>query len=390
MAAFTCDVCGGKVVSSGKQGWFVCENCGSEYPTEWMKAKYQNSKVVQVKGIATVENLLIRARQFFEQKDYDKAEEYCDKVLDIDAENDEAKEIIKAIDSAREKRRLAEEQIEKAKEFMEAGDFQKAEEIIAPALHHFPNDDDIRYQFDLLQSLKKVKFEGQTLISYQGEDSVFSIPYGITAIGDFAFAKKDGKGNNLRTVYIPESVVSIGNNAFERCEQLETVYWGGYSSQPSCIGGYAFHGCTKLKEFSFPCYLLSIGKSAFEGCINLSGEVSISNIYTLGARAFYGCRSIHKIVLGSNAGSENGELGLDSLATTGNTIIEGSWVTYDRLANAGVESAKKQLKQWQIDKEMAEAAKRKDWIRRGQCQYCGGTFKGFFKKCARCGRPKDY
>lgn len=25
------------------------------------------------------------------------------------------------------------------------------------------------------------------------------------------------------------------------------------------------------------------------------------------------------------------------------------------------------------------------------CQYCGGTFKGFFtKRCSRCGKEKDY
>jgi hypothetical protein len=31
------------------------------------------------------------------------------------------------------------------------------------------------------------------------------------------------------------------------------------------------------------------------------------------------------------------------------------------------------------------------WQSRGRCQHCGGEFKGLFtKKCASCGRPKDY
>ena len=35
--------------------------------------------------------------------------------------------------------------------------------------------------------------------------------------------------------------------------------------------------------------------------------------------------------------------------------------------------------------------KSKEWISSGKCQYCGGDFKGFFKKkCAQWGKPKDY
>ena len=31
------------------------------------------------------------------------------------------------------------------------------------------------------------------------------------------------------------------------------------------------------------------------------------------------------------------------------------------------------------------------WMSAGRCQYCGGEFKGVFgKKCAACGKPKDY
>ncbi len=44
-------------------------------------------------------------------------------------------------------------------------------------------------------------------------------------------------------------------------------------------------------------------------------------------------------------------------------------------------------------RELLAAEKRRQVLLRSQglCQYCGGTFKGFFtQKCSLCGRPKDY
>jgi len=46
MPAMACDVCGGKVVSTAKENWFVCVNCGTEYPLEWMRAKFQKAQKV--------------------------------------------------------------------------------------------------------------------------------------------------------------------------------------------------------------------------------------------------------------------------------------------------------------------------------------------------------
>ena len=40
---------------------------------------------------------------------------------------------------------------------------------------------------------------------------------------------------------------------------------------------------------------------------------------------------------------------------------------------------------------LAENYQRKQYKTAGLCRYCGGTFRGMFKKnCSKCGRPKDY
>jgi len=53
----TCDICQGKVVASAKkENWFVCEYCGTEYPLEWMKAKFQKTQTVRLERIAQLKN----------------------------------------------------------------------------------------------------------------------------------------------------------------------------------------------------------------------------------------------------------------------------------------------------------------------------------------------
>ncbi|MCL2015244.1 MAG: hypothetical protein FWG68_03240 [Defluviitaleaceae bacterium] len=72
MQGLKCDVCGGKLVSSTKEDWFLCEHCGTEYPLEWRRAKFQKTQKVKVEGnveignIASVENLLTRAKNFYD------------------------------------------------------------------------------------------------------------------------------------------------------------------------------------------------------------------------------------------------------------------------------------------------------------------------------------
>jgi tRNA(Ile2) C34 agmatinyltransferase TiaS len=53
-AKLQCEICGGKLI--GKPGGiFECENCGTEYSTEWAKAKIQEiTGTVKVEGTVEV------------------------------------------------------------------------------------------------------------------------------------------------------------------------------------------------------------------------------------------------------------------------------------------------------------------------------------------------
>ena len=101
-AKLQCEICGGKLV--GKPGGiFECENCGTEYSTEWAKAKIQEitgtvkvegtvevtGKVqidgpVKVEGGVNRDSLLKRVEISLNDKEWQEAKNLCEQVLSID------------------------------------------------------------------------------------------------------------------------------------------------------------------------------------------------------------------------------------------------------------------------------------------------------------------
>lgn len=85
----------------------------------------------------------------------------------------------------------------------------------------------------------------------------------VTAIGNGAFSSC----SLLKTVSIPEGVMTIGNRAFWGCENLIGVYLpNGLMS----IGGRAFGGCVNLKSIHLPDSITTLYSEVFDGCENLS------------------------------------------------------------------------------------------------------------------------
>ena len=130
----------------------------------------------------------------------------------------------------------------------------------------------------------------KALISYPAgiSSSTYTIPQGITAIGDSAFYYCD----SLTSVSIPDSVTSIGDNAFYFCESLTSVT---IPDSVTAIGDSAFSYCDSLTSVSIPDSVTSIGDEAFYSCSSLTSVNIPDSVTAIGNRAFYSCDSLTSV-----------------------------------------------------------------------------------------------
>ncbi len=129
------------------------------------------------------------------------------------------------------------------------------------------------------------------LVEYKGDAPTVVIPGGVTAIGDSVF-----KGKNLRSVWFPRSLKSIGVSAFENCEHLSgLIFYPGLES----IGDSAFKNCKGFWHLGLdlPDSLKSIGNGAFQGCEGLLSIKSEGRLERIGKGAFLDCPDLSQVEL---------------------------------------------------------------------------------------------
>ena len=99
------------------------------------------------------------------------------------------------------------------------------------------------------------------------------IPDSVTSIGSEAFADCTG----LTSITIPDSVTSIGSGAFEGCIGLTTIT---IPVSVTSISFGAFADCIGLTSITIPDSVTSIGFGAFANCTGLREVTYKGKIYT--------------------------------------------------------------------------------------------------------------
>lgn len=122
-------------------------------------------------------------------------------------------------------------------------------------------------------------------------------PYTVTAIGYSAFGSLSTP-INVSSVFIPATVLSIGDSAFIYCDALTTVTFAE-NSQLKSIGRAAFYGSEhvhpRFKEIQIPDSVETIGNGAFYECRDLERIALPSALQTLSSVTFYNCTALSEV-----------------------------------------------------------------------------------------------
>ena len=152
------------------------------------------------------------------------------------------------------------------------------------------------YNGDNIELVLPENYNGE---SYKIDDYTFSrhsniisisIPNSVTSIGEEAFSGCSGLG----LVNIPNSVTSIGEGAFSGCSGLGSVT---IPNSITSIGDYTFYGCRSLKSITIPNSVTSIGNAAFYDCISLASIKFPERLLNIGDEAFKNCSIIESVII---------------------------------------------------------------------------------------------
>lgn len=152
--------------------------------------------------------------------------------------------------------------------------------------------------------------DGKRLLGIERKDFSaykYVIKEGTEVICDHAFSC-----SSIRNIVIPDSVIVIGERAFNECTSLKYVDIGkgvkiiktfafrccntlenvNISNSITKISKFAFYGCFGIKEFIIPKTVEYIGKSAFQFCRNLKAVYIPDSVKYIGFKAFNDCQWI--------------------------------------------------------------------------------------------------
>ena len=114
------------------------------------------------------------------------------------------------------------------------------------------------------------------------------IPSSIVTIGESVFYDC----SDLTSVTIPNTVTSIGQDTFSGCSGLTSVT---IPNSVTKIGGSAFSGCSGLTSVTIPNSVTTIGEGAFRDCSGLTSVTIPNSVTYIGSDAFYGCSGLTEV-----------------------------------------------------------------------------------------------
>ena len=149
---------------------------------------------------------------------------------------------------------------------------------------------------------------GVAITRYRGKVHKLTVPdtldgQTVTAVRAGAFCDLDV----LESVALPDSIVTVEDGAFSRCERLASIYVSPNHPALAAIDGVLFSKSDKRLicyppakeggEYAVPQGIRAIGGGAFEGAARLKSVSIPDSVTEIGDYAFYGCPALDDLTL---------------------------------------------------------------------------------------------
>ena len=145
---------------------------------------------------------------------------------------------------------------------------------------------------------------GGSAFSYCSGLTSVTIPNSVTSIGGGAFYGCSG----LTSVTIGNSVTEIGGYAFQSCSGLTSVNisdlaawcnikFSGYESNPLHYAHHLYINGNEITNLVIPNSVTSIGSEAFYGCSGLTSVTIGNSVTSIGESAFYNCDGLTSVTI---------------------------------------------------------------------------------------------
>ena len=154
---------------------------------------------------------------------------------------------------------------------------------------------------DSVTNIGNKAFAGDLLAEMKLATVTFGDNSQLTSIGSGAFSYC----TSLVSITIPNSVTSLGCEAFYACTSLTTITFGD-NSQLTSIGSLAFGNCSSLTEMIIPEGVTSIDSSTLFNCSSLENITIPDKVTSIGDNAFFGCSSLESITIPDSVTSIGG------------------------------------------------------------------------------------
>lgn len=115
------------------------------------------------------------------------------------------------------------------------------------------------------------------------------LPKGIKKINKEAFYRCE----NLKEVNLPDGLVEIGEWAFADSSITDVII----PDSVTTIGDDAFSGCEAITSISIPDSVITMGEGAFSGCLTLSNVTIGKGVSKLSSGVFGGCDNLIDVIL---------------------------------------------------------------------------------------------